>query len=408
MTEAQRPHQAEVGTAAAGALRLPRPPGAIRRFWAGHPWLADSLIAAAYALIVLPGSLQAPAGFSAALVSVAAVLFRRRAPLWMLGVTLLCLLVGMPLGGGPLAAGVCLLLYAVAVYASVRAAWLGFGASMLVLIGATVLTSAAHPVVAAQNTVWALAILVGALVGVNIGNRKRYLQALIERAAQLARERDQQAQLAAAAERSRIARDMHDIVSHSLTVMITLAEGSAAIAQSSPERSEQAMRTVAETGRHALADMRRMLGVLADAETPGADAGTEPQPSASDLAGLVARFRAAGLPVRCTVNGDAPADSALQLTVFRVVQEALTNVLRHAPGAAVVEVAVDFRGPVQVTVENSPDPHPAASPATHGSGRGLIGLRERVALYGGGLQAGPTPQGGWRVAAEMRNEEETR
>jgi len=408
-----------------GDLRLPKQPGVIRLFWQRHPWLTDSLIAGVYAIPVLLGALVFSANtmrpiqdallFLCAAGSVAAVLFRRRAPLIAFAISLTAAAIPFSVTDGVFVFGLCLLLYAVPVYSSNRNAWVALGCSAAVLLIASVLPwpEALHGRSGPADVIaYAVILLAAVLIGVNIGNRKRYLLALIDRAAQLARERDQQAQLASAAERSRIAREMHDIVSHSLTVMVTLADGSAALIESSPERSRDAMVRVAETGRHALTDMRRMLGVLGESGTPGADSvdPTEPtgdlapQPAASDLSDLIDRFRAAGLPVRYTVSGVAPDDSGLQLTVYRVVQEALTNVLRHAPSAARVRVEIGYSNAVRVEIANSASPASTAPPI-RGAGRGLVGLRERIALYGGTLETGTTTDG-WRVLAEIPSAQE--
>jgi signal transduction histidine kinase len=423
-------------SAAEGDLSLPRPPGVIRRFWARHPWLTDSLIAAVYLIPVAlsltvmadrPASTIGLLGPALALVSAAAVLFRRRTPLVALAVTIGCSVITFSSDAGLLGVGILFTLYAVAVYHSNRAAWIGLACAVAgqvlgsVVPFPTVLNLAQAAPAHATNAVF---MLLAVLIGVNIGNRKRYVQALIDRAAQLARERDQQAQLATAAERSRIAREMHDIVSHSLTVMVSLADGSAALASASPARAEEAMRQVAETGRHALSDMRRMLGVLSEsaalehAPLEHIGAALEPQPGASDVSELVQRFRSAGLPARFSVTGAAPDDPGLQLTVYRVVQESLTNVLRHAGGASQVEVAVDY-GAEAVTIRVDDDGHGAdrhghpgsvsagaltsgtVAIAINGAGRGLLGMRERVGLYRGSLQAGPRPGGGWRVLATL-------
>lgn len=400
-------------SAAEGDLRLPKPPGVIRRFWGRHPWLTDSLITGVYAVPVLIGLLSvmgvnpavqavpaiAVSGPILAAISAAAVLFRRRTPLLALTVAIVCAALTANSLHSILAIGVCFTLYSVAVYHSNRAAWIGLGSTLLALIigAALPLPNAApingsHPVIA-----FGVFLLLSVLIGVNVGNRKRYLEALIDRAAQLARERDQQAQLATAAERSRIAREMHDIISHSLTVMVSLADGSAALTASSPDRSADAMRRVAETGRHALTDMRRMLGVL-DESPVGAT--LEPQPGASDISQLIDRFRAAGLPVRFSVTGTAPDDPGLQLTVYRVMQESLTNVLRHAADASVVDAAVEYGSDtIRVSIE---DDGQLRLPSTVGTGRGLVGMRERVALYGGTLESEAKPGGGWKVVATLQ------
>jgi Signal transduction histidine kinase len=407
-----------------GELRLPKPPGLIRQFWQRHPWLTDSLIAAAYALPALlatvvlarrTGDLSVEVLFAlCTLASVAAVLFRRRAPLVAFAVALASTALLFSFSDGPLALGLCAVLYSVPVYDSNRNAWVALGCSVAVIAAAAAVpwpeSTYAHPAVA-EVVGYSVLQLVAVLIGVTVGNRKRYLQALIDRAAQLVTERDEQAQLATAAERARIAREMHDIVSHSLTVMITLADGSAAQVESAPDRSRDAMVQVAETGRHALTDMRRMLGVLG--ESSDDPAGTEPgaalapQPAASDLGDLIDRFRLAGLPVRYTVAGVAPDDPGLQLTVYRVAQESLTNVLRHAPAAARVGVEIHYGSMVSVEVHNSQPPPSSVSASMHGAGRGLIGLRERLALYGGTLEAGPTNDG-WRVLAVLTTPDEER
>jgi signal transduction histidine kinase len=405
-------------SAVEGDLRLPKPPGVIRRFWARHPWLTDSLIAALYAIPILLGAFTVMAVDPAveavpaiavsapvvAGVSIVSVLFRRRIPLIALAVSIGCAALTVTSLNGILSLGVCFTLYSVAVYHSNRAAWIGLASTIVALVvgGSLPLPHAAaingtHPAIA-----YGVFLLLAVLIGVNVGNRKRYLEALTDRAAQLARERDQQAQLATAAERARIAREMHDIISHSLTVMVSLADGSAALTSSAPERSADAMRQVAETGRHALTDMRRMLGVLNEAEIAIAapEADMQPQPGASDVSLLIDRFRAAGLPVRYSVTGSPPDDPGLQLTVYRVVQESLTNVLRHAADALAVEAVVEYRTEsVRVQVD---DNGTGRLPATAGTGRGLVGMRERVALYGGTLESAAKPEGGWRVVATLQ------
>jgi signal transduction histidine kinase len=411
---------------AEGDLRLPKPPGVIRQFWARHPWLVDSLIAGFYLLGSVVSSISQRSGalttvasavvpLALAVLCAVALLFRRYRPWVVLGIGLAAMFALVLVGRDFDFLAALFGLYAVAVYRSTREGWIAYGVlcavtvlagvTFVVLHGNSDVAPLAAPPVNAFIQVVVLALLV-VVIAINIGNRRRYLQALIDRAGQLARERDQQATIATAAERSRIAREMHDIVSHSLTVMITLADGSAALTATAPDRSAAAMRQVAETGRSALGDMRRMLGVLS--EDAGADAARGPQPGAGDLASLVETFRAAGLPVRFRETGTAPADTGQQLAVYRIVQEALTNVLRYAPAASTVEVAITYSPEtVTVTVDDDATVH---TPADQGAGRGLLGLRERVALYGGSVDAGPRATGGWRLHAEFRtlSSEETR
>jgi signal transduction histidine kinase len=332
--------------------------------------------------------------------SCTAVLLRRRFPFTALGIAIASTVLAEPFIEEFLIGAVAICLYAVAVYRSNRASWIGAAIATAV----TVLGALFGLVDAARSTpavVWTVTVVVFAvLCGINVGNRKRYLEALIDRAAQLARERDQQARLATAAERARIAREMHDIVSHSLTVMVTLADGSAALAATAPDRAADAMGRVAETGRLALADMRRMLGVLN--ERSDAPAELEPQPQLTDVAELIERFRAAGLHLTFSVSGTPPEDPGIQLTVYRVLQEALTNVLRHAPSSPAVTATVRYDADVTVVVENDPPLAARDREPTQGAGRGLLGMRERVALYGGTLTSSARPDGGWRVHAVLR------
>jgi len=351
---------------------------------------------------------------------------------------------------------------------------------------------------------------IGVLVGLNARSTRLRFKAMEVRSARMALASEQAALLAAAEERSRIAREMHDVVAHSLAVMITMADGAAATVERNPATAKQAMETLAEAGRSALADTRRLVGVLREdpsvtaghtsvpdgsvgsasstgaqdtaplpdqsdsahrphwnlkGRTAGASQSPEPpapsgsppasarhrevrdlpvpefaplgtvtpvEPSApiaslrqratdgagdrsrgdlplapspeqADITELVKRFVAAGVPVSYRWVGAAlPEDKALQLTVFRIAQEALTNVLRYAPTTPAVSVDVERHiGTVVLTVDNE------AAPGTrpmHGSGKGLIGMRERASVYGGTVQAGPTPTG-WRVRAVLRWDE---
>lgn len=406
-----------------GDLRLPKPPGMVRQFWYRHPRVTDSLVALAYllpasggSLILASGSVDVPDGLiPAGLVLVLfggfVLLFRRSRPWTVLIASGAITLLSAPMWGVLDVALLPFALYALAVYGSTRAAWIGFAGSVAVGFLASRLTglmASASTVptlgdVISSAVAFAMLLVIVALVGINIGNRRRYVVALLDRAEQLARERDQQAQLAANAERARIAREMHDIVSHGLTVMVTLAEGSAASVERDPGRSAEAMRHVAETGRQALGDMRRMLGVLDDGLPATQTGALEPQPGVAELTGLIEGFRSAGLAVRFTSEGTPPHHPAEQLTVYRLVQESLTNVLRHSGALASVAVTVDYRPElVQIDVTNTG--RVVEAPATDAGGHGLLGMRERVALYGGTVESGPKADGGWSVRATLRHE----
>jgi signal transduction histidine kinase len=235
-----------------------------------------------------------------------------------------------------------------------------------------------------------------AMVALALAGRRRYLEDLLERNRLLAVERDQRAQLAVAAERGRIAAEMHDIVSHSLAVMVTLADGAGRCLPDDVPTAREAVAQIGATGRGAVADMRRLLAVLRS------DADLAPQPGLADLPGLVTRLTDAGLPVTLSVTDGLPHDPSLGLAIYRIAQEGLTNVLRHAPHATWVHAAVLRPEPalVEVQVVNGPS---AGSPGVGaGAGQGLVGVRQRVDVWQGTLRAGPTADGGWALIADLR------
>jgi signal transduction histidine kinase len=233
------------------------------------------------------------------------------------------------------------------------------------------------------------------VLGLNVRTRRAYLATLEDRAEQLERERDQQGRLAAAAERARIAREMHDIVAHNLSVMIALADGAGYMSEQDPKRAAGAMEQVSETGRHALGEMRRLLGVLREDEA----AALAPQPGLADLEPLLEQVRAAGLTARLETSGAPVALGAgAELTVYRLVQEALTNTLKHAGADAHATVRLHYDA-TGVDVEVTDDGHGRARVAA--GGQGLNGMRERAAVYGGEIEAGPAPGGGWRVRTRL-------
>jgi signal transduction histidine kinase len=246
------------------------------------------------------------------------------------------------------------------------------------------------------------------VLGITVRQRRALLISLHERAARLEVERDQEGRLAAAAERARIAREMHDIVAHNLGVIISLADGAGYAMASSPQRASEAIERVAATGRQALVEMRRLLGVLREdaAEQPLA-----PQPRLDRLDELLAQVHAAGIPVTIDLDGDPnELPEGVQLTVFRVAQEALTNTLKHAPRPTSAHLALRCESrsvELEVTDTGAIAARTGSSASLAGSGRGLSGMRERAAAYGGRLDAGPAPDGGWRVHLRLRPDAET-
>ena len=239
-------------------------------------------------------------------------------------------------------------------------------------------------------------VALAAALGDRTRARSREREALEQRARMLAAERDQQATIAAAAERARIARELHDVVAHSLSVVIAQADGGRYAAEQDPSAATAALHTIAATAREAQAEMRRALGILR--EQPGAP--LQPQPGIEELAALVARTREAGLAVELTEDGPRrPLAAGAGVTLYRVAQEALTNVLKHAGPGAAASVALRWE-PDRVTLVVRDDGSGAAAD-DDGRGRGLVGMRERVEPRGGSLSAGPHPDGGFEVRAAI-------
>jgi signal transduction histidine kinase len=236
------------------------------------------------------------------------------------------------------------------------------------------------------------------IVGLYVSTRRAYLAELRDRAGRLERERDQNSTLAAALERARIAREMHDSVAHHLTVIVALSDGALAAVARAPAEASEAIRDVSRTAREALAETRRLFGVLRAGSGPEL---WQPLPGLADLDGLLGTVRAAGLPVRLERGGsagDLPAD--LQLAVFRLVQEALTNTMKHGGPGASATVRLQLT-PAEVCVEIDDDGAGNAGEAG-APGGGLTGMRERVSAYGGELDCGPRQPQGWRVTARLR------
>lgn len=392
------------------ALALPRPPGLLRRFLDTHPRTVDTLLAIISAGIPGIGFVVLAAAGDPWYVIVAAggaaicfgLTFVRRTRPFVLLVfsSLLGLFPDMGMTSG--IASTWVALYSIGIFRSTRAAWTGFAiATVIWFTGFQIefATGGSDPfiVAIAGNIVQTSVMLaIPTLIGISVGARRRYERALIDRAADLVRERDQRARLAVGEERTRIAREMHDIVSHSLTVMITLSEGAAAQAETGSDLAPDAMRRVAETGRESLAEMRRLLGVL---RAPDDEAELAPLPGADSIGSLIAQFRDAGLPVSWRHGGPAIPQGGVGLAAYRIVQESLTNVLRHAPGTRRVDVRTRTDGSVVgLIIDNDTTRDPMPS---DGSGRGLVGMRERAAIHDGSVAAGPRTDGRWRVDATL-------
>jgi signal transduction histidine kinase len=242
-----------------------------------------------------------------------------------------------------------------------------------------------------------LALALAYALGEAARSRQAHLRTLHQRAADAEREQQQRIALATATERARIGRDLHDVVTHSLSVMVAQAQAALAAQHRHPERSTQAMRAVLTVGRESLAGMRRLVGAFGPAEDP--DRATDPPVGIAALPALVDRVRTAGIPVRLAVTGAADeVPAGVDVSAYRIVQEALTNVLRHAGAGARAEVRVTL-GPEGVELEVTDDgAGPATGPAA-APGNGLRGMAERAHLLGGTLSAAPLPGGGFAVRA---------
>jgi signal transduction histidine kinase len=236
-----------------------------------------------------------------------------------------------------------------------------------------------------------------------LGNLRRArlqrFDSLQERARLLEVERDQEMRLAATAERARIARELHDVVAHSLSVVIAQADGGRYAGKSDPEAATGALEAIAATGRQALTDMRSLLGVLRD----GGGEEYAPQPDVAAIPALVEDVRASGLDVDLIVEGaPQPLPAGPQLAAFRIVQESLTNVLKHAGPASRAWVRLQWRADaLELSVLDDGRGASAAIAASDGAGQGLRGMRERAQLHGGRLDAGPRPSGGYGVHAAL-------
>jgi signal transduction histidine kinase len=358
------------------------------------------------------------------------LIFRRRAPFAVFFVIAVVGLAQWSVTASPLLADCALLvaLYSVAAVSE----WLLVAVAAIVLeIGVILATVTWAPAAGSDFKSWVSLtglVCVALLTGAVVRALRSQMGWLAERADRLELERDQQASIAAAAERARIAREMHDVVSHNLQVMVTLADGAAVAAPTDQERAREAMTEVSMTGRQALGDMRRMLGLLRDdavgtGSDPGSgngggrgDAELAPQPGLGELTTLIERVCSTGLPVTLERSGDAfELSDAAGLTVYRIIQEALTNTLKHAVAPDKVIVALAFADPdLTVRVSDNgrrgvalgaPGGGGAAGGDTNGpdrGGHGVAGMTERATAFGGTLTAGPGPDGGWSVATTLR------
>ncbi|MEC5190778.1 MULTISPECIES: sensor histidine kinase [unclassified Arthrobacter] len=405
--------------------------GRIRRYLFQHPRAMDAVVVACYLLLVIPTAVESVRDgvWPVAVLlgaAAAALALRRSHPVAVvaavavleLGVTLL-----HPWGSN-VAAGLWFALYSVAAARTRRAALVCLTAATAPLV-CLYLVLAVGPLdgrlpdmgvntpenfqlissIAAGISI-SLSNVIATGLGVSVRQRREHEHEVAAWAARATR-------LGSVTERNRIAREMHDVVAHSLTVMISLSDGAAVVVQKDPARAAVVLAELSRTGRTALADMRRVLGVLREDVTPG-QAPREPLAAGDSLAKLLQGFRMAGLPLHYRHTGPSlPDDAAFQLTVYRIVQESLTNVLRYGRSLGRVDVVIARNGP-RVTIEVIDDGKGTVDDAgaisvqgardpdrSGGAGQGLAGMLERARIYAGTVEAGRSGDHGWRVHAVL-------
>jgi signal transduction histidine kinase len=362
---------------------------------------ALALLATAAELAQMIGATGTPRA-SALVLAVAAggaLVLRRHMPLAVLATTLAATVAIVALGDDPSGATVLIALYTTAALCELRVSLLALAATATTAATLSALTVDApgREASATAGAIIAAGLSVGIwALGAYAQTRRRYVRELQERAASAEREREQLGRIAVHEERASIARELHDIVAHSVSVMLVGVRGARDVLRSSPDVADDTLARVERSGEQSLAELRRILALLRE---PEQTAESRPQPSLTELDELVASYRAAGLPVRLELIGEPmPLPSGVELSVYRIVQEALTNTLKHA-GPANVTVTLAFRDArLELEVVDDGTPTTVGAPI---SGQGIIGMRERVALLGGELETGPRKGGGFRVAAQL-------
>jgi signal transduction histidine kinase len=339
-------------------------------------------------------------GYALALVHTLPLAARRRFPGVVLALGVASGLAVAALGLSPIVLGVAILVavYSVAAYGTRWVSLAGLAAAELGSV-AVQLTPGRFQ----APTVVSNALVIGAawLLGYFVGVRRAYTARLEERTAELEQAREELARRAVTKERLRLARELHDVVAHAMSVIAVQSGVGAHVASTQPEEAAKALSAIEATSRAALEELRRLLGVLRQDSEPQGD--LTPVPGLADLDSLLAEVSKAGLGVRLRVEGTpSQLPAGVDLSAYRIVQEALTNVVKHA-GPARAQVTVGYRDQ-EVTLEVTDDGRGVGALAGDGRagvGHGLIGMRERVAAFDGDLDAGPRPGGGFRVAARL-------
>lgn len=280
-----------------------------------------------------------------------------------------------------------------------RSFYIGGLSALFVLFWTALGTITLESVTAVSIATTTIATVTPLLVGREMRTRRERSKELQQKVANAERERRESARRAVEEERARIARELHDVVAHQMTVMTIHAEGARRIAKDADPRIQEALDTIKATGHSALAEMRRVVGLLR--ETEGHSPDLAPLPRLTDLSFLVEKVRSAGVPVELSVEGEArPLADGVELSAYRIVQESLTNAVQHGGPGVSAEVAVSY-GDNALDVMVIDDGRGAAAASSNGGGNGLVGIRERVAVLGGSFEAGAKPGGGYRVHASI-------
>jgi signal transduction histidine kinase len=375
------------------------------------PWVFDSVLAAAAAALSmslfaselsrsgLPSGVVV-LGYALALLHTLPLAARRRFPMTVLATSVASGLAFAAIGLPPVLLGPAILVpvYTVAAYRERRVSLVGLAAAEVGLALVQLTPGRTDLSTWVGDT---LVLAAAWLLGNFVGDRRAYAAQLEERTAELEQAREDLARRAVADERLRLARELHDVVAHSMSVIAVQSGVGAHVAETQPEEARKALAAIETASRAALEELRRLLGVLRQDDGDEPHGSLAPVPGLADLDTLLAEVGKAGLAVRLRVEGvrlELPA--GVDLSAYRIVQEALTNVVKHA-GPARAQVVVCY-GDQEVAVEVTDDGKGAPGDGRAAKvGHGIIGMRERVALFGGDLEAGPLPGGGFRVAARL-------
>ncbi|MBM0260821.1 sensor histidine kinase [Micromonospora sp. 4G55] len=381
------------------------------RWWQRRPLAGDALFAAALVLLEIAFLLLTPPEFwpgrmpgalAWSLLTAAPVALRRVAPWTAVGLAVATLMLPVLLRLAPGTQGLAFMVLTYTMAARRPARQAALAAVLLwVPVGVANLVAPPEGVLAVSPGYLLLNNLLIALLSFAVGRavqaRRTSVRALRERARVAEENQRSLAEQAVADERRRIARELHDVVAHHVSVMGVLATGARRVLRREPDAADEAIATIEDTSRVTLREMRRLLDVLRTDAEPAAD--LTPQPGLAGIEALVEQVREAGLPVTLYVEGTpGPVEEGVSLTVYRIVQEALTNALKHA-GEATAQVRLTVAGG-WLTVEVT-DTGRGPGPGPDRIGHGLVGMRERVGLYGGTLRTGPRPGGGFRVSARI-------